>query len=203
MRRIDFQSLYTALFDVLFDDQMINRAIFPTPAPHKRKYKIYRPTSSISSQAYLPALLCAGSPSMTTLMLPISPTTQPPPTPDGDLQTSIINAYDAAYKTVDLSRNQRRADDICEFTIFSFAAALRSCDWGSVSSLDDFYKANEAVITAAAVGISSMDSKSLENAINAFGETANIVMQGLSILADIHPLITGELNVQFDRVHMV
>lgn len=65
-------------------------------------------------------------------------------------------------------------------------------DAGPVSFINDFYKANETAITAAAAGIASMDSKSLETAISTFDDTAKVMMKGLSALGEIHPAIGGE-----------
>lgn len=64
-------------------------------------------------------------------------------------------------------------------------------DAGPIGFVNDFYKANQTVIQSAVVGIASMDNKMLEGAINTFGDTAKVMMKGLTALGQVHPAIGG------------
>lgn len=61
----------------------------------------------------------------------------------------------------------------------------------TLAFVNQFYAANQATIQAAAAGFSSLDNKSIENAISTFTESAKVVMKGLDALGQVHPFIGG------------
>lgn len=64
----------------------------------------------------------------------------------------------------------------------------------TLTFVNEFYTANQATIKAAAAGFSSIDNKTIENAISTFSESVKVVMQGLDGLAQVHPFIAGKFG---------
>lgn len=63
----------------------------------------------------------------------------------------------------------------------------------ALESFNDWYEDNQATVLEAATSITSLDidSKGVENAISAFGETARVIIKGLDVLSELHPFIAG------------
>ncbi len=61
----------------------------------------------------------------------------------------------------------------------------------TLAFVNQFYAANQATIQQAAAGFSSLDNKTIENAISTFTESAKVVMKGLDALGQVHPFIGG------------
>lgn len=60
--------------------------------------------------------------------------------------------------------------------------------------LNNFYDDNHSLISSAAVGFSSLDDKTIDNAITGFSESVKVVMKGLDALGQVHPFIAGANN---------
>ncbi|KAK0462478.1 uncharacterized protein EV420DRAFT_1265318 [Desarmillaria tabescens] len=61
----------------------------------------------------------------------------------------------------------------------------------SYASFNTWYAANESAISSAATAISSLslDTKSIDSALNSFAETSEVVMKGLDALGQLHPFV--------------
>ncbi|KAK0466691.1 hypothetical protein IW261DRAFT_1683432, partial [Armillaria novae-zelandiae] len=71
--------------------------------------------------------------------------------------------------------------------------------------LDAWYETNETALASAATVLESLssDAKFIENALNSYTETAEVVMQGLTMLGQVHPFVNAavqafNLVVSFD-----
>lgn len=60
-----------------------------------------------------------------------------------------------------------------------------------VSFLDNFFDANRPTLSAATAGTTSLESKSLGDAISEFGESVKVLLNGLDGLAHVHAFIGG------------
>lgn len=140
-----------------------------------------------------------------------------PPTPDTEPQTYIEDAYRIAYKPAELPKGQQRIDRMGESgpspSHNNSGHIAQICKVDRITTVpesptlkfvNEFYQANQAAIEAAALGItSSIDSKSVETAINGFAETTKVVMEGLNALGQAHPFIAGPCSlVILEIVHL-
>ncbi|KAK0501865.1 hypothetical protein EDD18DRAFT_1101575 [Armillaria luteobubalina] len=101
-------------------------------------------------------------------------------------QQSLDDAYKAAFSESELSKTQKKADKLLD-TIDPSGVLT------SYTSLDAWYETNETALASAATALESLssDAKSIGNALNSYAETAELVIQGLTVLGQLHPFIDG------------
>ncbi|KAF9447895.1 hypothetical protein P691DRAFT_705894 [Macrolepiota fuliginosa MF-IS2] len=116
----------------------------------------------------------------------------PSPDLDQNHDAALVEAYKAAYQASEVGKAEQKVDSFVE-------NAVAKTDSPTLTFLNQFYTANQATIHAAAVGFSSLDNKTIENAISTFTESAKVVMQGLDALGQVHPFI-GAAVVAFKLV---
>ncbi|KAJ3573153.1 hypothetical protein NP233_g2617 [Leucocoprinus birnbaumii] len=102
-----------------------------------------------------------------------------------------------AYLTL---QNSAQGPGTFEKTLDKLGNAISGAeDSPATTFLNKFYTDNNALITAAADGISSLDNKTIDAAITGFSESVKVVMNGLDALGAVHPFV-GVAVVAFKLV---
>ncbi|KAK0188332.1 hypothetical protein F5146DRAFT_1002424 [Armillaria mellea] len=99
-------------------------------------------------------------------------------------QQSLDDAYKAAFSETELSKTQKKTDKLLD--VIDPLSIMTS-----YTTFDDWYETNGTAVASAttALGSLSSDAKSIGNALNSYAATAELVMQGLTGLGQVHPFI--------------
>ncbi|KAF9443206.1 hypothetical protein P691DRAFT_779013 [Macrolepiota fuliginosa MF-IS2] len=99
---------------------------------------------------------------------------------------------------VPASKNSKEAPGKKEQTFDKFGNTVVSVD-ESLKFVNNFYEENRSIIDTAAIGIASVDGKTIDDAISGFSESVKVVMNGLDALGQVHPFV-GVAVVAFKLV---
>ncbi|TFK63633.1 hypothetical protein BDN72DRAFT_308713 [Pluteus cervinus] len=116
---------------------------------------------------------------------------------DDTVEESIRNGYTQSQSIVNVSNIEHGYDRAVEMG----AGVSKN---GLLESFSNFFDQNRVMIESTATGLASLTSegRSMESAVSSFSEKVNVVMEGLGLLAQVHPAI-GLAVIAFRAVIML